>query len=517
MKLRRALASVLAIGVLGTGCVGSPPTDPAVVQPPTTSASPVLPVTDPARLNSGGELRAVVPSLPTTWNPWHPDASDPAYQNLLDPLRSRAFLLDAAGVAQADPDHIANVDVEHGSATTVRLTLNPKAVWGDGTPVTARDWIATQQAFGEQKLAKDARGWDRVAKVTAGASDNEVVIQYSGVDPDWVQPLIDGPARSENVASSKAFEEAKFRADWVAGPFVVKHIDTLTGVVTFNRNPHWWGSEPRLSHLRFRTLPYEATASSFGSDELDWLPLGLDQDAAQRVKTATDAAVQSPQGTSGRELVFGDAKVLKDIQIRRALMQAIDPIAVAKAGLPEADGEVKRWANPLLLPNQPGYTDQSVATGQGYDPAAAREGLANASWFGSLTITVPENDSRAEAEASEIAKQLADVGVTLTTTSKDGDLSLRSREISPFPFVGLADRVAGSDPNARAVAERIASETEPVRRADLAAQVARTMWLRAETLPLYAEPKMVAIKNRLANLDAPGYTLLQWENVGWAR
>ncbi len=198
-------------------------------------------------------------------------------------------------------------------------------------------------------------------------------------------------------------------------------------------------------------------------------------------------------------------------------MQAIDPIAVAKAGLPEADGEVKRWANPLLLPNQPGYTDQSVATGQGYDPAAAREGLANASWFGSLTITVPENDSRAEAEASEIAKQLADVGVTLTTTSKDGDLSLRSREISPFPFVGLADRVAGSDPNARAVAERIASETEPVRRADLAAQVARTMWLRAETLPLYAEPKMVAIKNRLANLDAPGYTLLQWENVGWAR
>ncbi len=514
--LRRALAAAIAIGLLGSGC-----TKPVETPEPVATVQPSTPVDvsslDPARLAAGGSFRASVPALPTTWNPWHPASADPSFQLLLEPLRSRAFVLDSTGVALADQDQVVEAEVSHLDATVVRLKINPKAVWGDGTPVTARDWVSTWKAFGVDRLVDDARGWDRVTDVSAGSTDRDVVVRYSTVDPDWVQPLIDGPARAESVASKAEFEWGSFRADWTAGPFVVEHIDEVQGVITLTKNPHWWGSEPRLDRLSFRVIPGREAAAAFGNDELDWLPLGLDLDAGQRVRTASDSKTHAVPGTSGRELVLGTGGALSDIAVRRAIIRAIDADAVARAGLGNFAKEAPRWANPLLLPSQPGYSDQAVATGMTYDPAAARAALSKAGWFGSLTLQVSDADLRSEREAEEIIRQLGAVGLSVSVTGKGGDLVLRSRSIPAFPLVGLEKTVAEDDPNVADVAARIASEVQPVRRADLAARVARTMWLGAESLPLYQEPNVVAAKNRLANITGAGYSNNEWENIGWAR
>ncbi len=516
MKLRKVLAAAIAIGLLGSGCTKPSETpDPvATVQPSTPADVSSL---DPARLAAGGSFRASIPSLPQTWNPWHPKSADPAFQLLLEPLRSRAFVLDSTGVALADPDQVVQAEVSHADVTVVRLSINPKAVWGDGTPVTVRDWVATWRAFGVDRLVGDTRGWDRVTDVSAGSTDRDVVVRYSTVDPDWVQPLIDGPVRAESVSSKKEFEWRAFRDDWTAGPFVVEQVDDVQGVITLTKNPHWWGSEPRLDRLTFRVVPERAAAAAFGNDELDWLSLGLDLDAVQRAGTATDSTSRVVPGTSGRELVFGSSGALSDISIRRAIVRAIDPDAVALAGLGDFAKEAPRWANPIVLPSQPGYSDQAVATGMTYDPDAARAALSKAGWFGSLTLEVADADPRTEREAEEIIRQLGAVGVTVTATTEDGDLALRSRSMPAFPLVNLDKIAPKDDPNAAEVVVRIAAEVQPVRRADLAARVARTMWLRAETLPLYQEPNIVVAKNKLANITGAGFANNEWENIGWAR
>lgn len=515
MTFRRALGSALVIGLLVVGCAGPPaaPEPAASTQPsPSVDASQL----DPARLSAGGSLRASIPSLPSTWNPWHPDASRPEFQFLLDPMRSRAFVLDPQGAAQPDPDQVVDAETTHTDVTTVRLTLNPKAVWGDGTPVTARDWIATWRAFGSGEFGEDARGWDRVADVSGGSDDRQVVVRYSTVDPDWAQPLIDGPARAESVASKEAFRWGSFRADWTAGPFVAEHVDEKQGVITLGKNPHWWGSEPRLDHIYFRVLSDAATPASFGNDELDWLTLGMDLDAAQRVRTASDAAIRVFPAPSGRELVITKKGALSDIAVRRALLRAVDPDAVAAAGLGEFAADAKRWANQLILPSQPGYSDQAVATGTTFDPSAAGAALSKAGWFGSLKLQAG-GDQRAQAEAAEIARQLEAVGLTITVVDEGGDLVLRSRTVSAFPFAELGEIVPANDPNAQSAAQRVATETQLVKRSDLAAQVARTLWLRAELLPLYQEPIVCASKNKLTNVTEGGFSHTQWENVGWAR
>ena len=62
---------------------------------------------------------------------------------------------------------------------------------------------------------------------------------------------------------------------------------------------------------------------------------------------------------------------------------------------------------------------------------------------------------------------------------------------------------------------RVASEVDPVRRADQASQLARLAWQEVVEIPLYQEPQFVAVRNGLANLGAPGYATTDWEDVGW--
>ena len=67
------------------------------------------------------------------------------------------------------------------------------------------------------------------------------------------------------------------------------------------------------------------------------------------------------------------------------------------------------------------------------------------------------------------------------------------------------------------LAARIATDPDPVRRADWATQAARVLWQGGHTLPLYQEPQVVAVKGALANLGAAGFATPQWEQVGWLR
>ena len=427
-------------------------------------------------------------------------------------MRSRAFVLDPQGAAQPDPDQVVDAETTHTDVTTVRLTLNPKAVWGDGTPVTARDWIATWRAFGSGEFGEDARGWDRVADVSGGSDDRQVVVRYSTVDPDWAQPLIDGPARAESVASKEAFRWRSFRADWTAGPFVAEHVDEKQGVITLGKNPHWWGSEPRLDHIYFRVLSDAATPASFGNDELDWLTLGMDLDAAQRVRTASDAAIRVFPAPSGRELVITKKGALSDIAVRRALLRAVDPDAVAAAGLGEFAADAKRWANQLILPSQPGYSDQAVATGTTFDPSAAGAALSKAGWFGSLKLQAG-GDQRAQAEAAEIARQLEAVGLTITVVDEGGDLVLRSRTVSAFPFAELGEIVPANDPTRDQPPS--AWRPRPAREAIRPGGPGGAHPVVASGTPsAVPEPIVCASKNKLTNVTEGGFST-QWENVGW--
>ena len=523
----RALVGALA-ALLFVACTAQPMPDPSTPPPVAADAESDVNAQPRDRLRDGGLLRFPLAELPTQWNPRHPDA-EAGTQRVLAALNPTHLTLDAAGRATPNPDFVADLAVEHGDRTVVTLDLVERAVWGDATPITAADWVATWRAASGQ--VPDLRfassdGWERVAEVREGANPRQVVVTFHDVDPDWAQPLVAGPLPAATLATADAFTWGAFEDGRHTGPFLVTHVDTVQGLVTLERNPLWWGDRPKLDTIMFRTVPEEALAAAFQHNELDAWDTGPSADRVEQAQVAADAAVREAPGVTGRVLKVSRSGALADLQVRRAVLMALDRAKVGVHDLPDGVEAPRAWSDPLVLPTQPGYVDQARATGLSSDTARAGQLLDEAGWelragrrmkegqLLTLSVLVPAGDERAAEELEDLGNQLDAVGVGVKPVTADADLTPASVRVGAFPWAQLPDAVA-TTVGAPELAEEVSDEADPVRRADQASQLARLLWQDVVTIPLYQEPEFVAVRQGLANLGAHGFATTDWEDVGW--
>ncbi|MFP5417320.1 MAG: ABC transporter substrate-binding protein [Actinomycetes bacterium] len=529
---RRRLAACLgvALAALVAGCTAQPEPTPSATQPVAANAQSDVNPMPRGQVRDGGLPRFPLAALPTQWNPRHPAAPTDGVLDLFQPLAPAHFSLDAAGRAAGNPDFVASAQASHQGPTVVTLALNPSAVWGDGQPITADDWVATWRAATGQvagvSLASTA-GWDRVAAVRAGSSATEVVVTYRGIDPDWAEALAAGPVRAASVANGAAFSWDEPNSAYLAGPFVVAHLDPVQGLVTLEPNPRWWGDPPKLERLMFRTVQPESLAASFQHNELDVWETGVSNARLQQARAAADTAVRIAPGTAGRTLRLATDGILADTALRRAVLLALDRDGVAQEALGHTVRAPLTWSNGLVLPTQPGYVDQARATGLGYDRSQAAQVLEGTGWTAAsgtrtkdgraltLTFSSSPDDPLAASELASLTTQLADVGVVLTPTQADADLTALTVPVSAFPLAHLP-AAALTDPALADPVHRVATEVDAVRRADQASQLARLLWQNVTEIPLYQSPQFVAVRNGVANLGAPGYATTHWEDVGWS-
>lgn len=529
-RWRAGIAGLVLAATL-TACTGEPQPTPTQ---PTVAANAPNDVNPAARdtLAQGGVVRLRLHDLPTQWNPHLAGDATDDLRALTEPLTAPAFLLDAAGRATPNPDVVTAVDVSHTDATRVTLTLHPEAVWGDGARVTAEDWAATWRALSGRVAGIDepaGRTWARVSDVAAGADDHTVVVTYDGICPDWAEPLVPGPLRARAVADADAFGWDLFDPARYAGPFTVTHVDARQGVVTLEPNPTWWGDAPRLTHVVYRTLTDAAAPAAFRNNELDLLGVGTARDVAEKVRGGQDTTLRTAPAPAGRLLRLNLSGLLQDDIVRRALLLGIDRSALAEADLTGLGSDATTWSDPLLLPNQPGYTDQARATGLVPDPERAAAELTADGWTPTpagvlardgrtltLTMAVPTDDPLAATEFASLADALGALGIELTpagaSTTQDADIHAVDQVKSAFPLADLSELI---DADLADHAARIGTETDVVRRADQASQLSRLLWERVDAIPLYQRPQVVAVRNRLANVGAGSFATTTWEDVGW--
>lgn len=143
---------------------------------------------DPATLRQGGNLRLALNSLPSNFNSLHIDGNVADYGNLLKWTMPRAFRVASDGSTTVNTDYFTNVEMTGTNPQTITYTINPKAVWSDGTPITWED-IASQlhATSGKDKAFQIASpsGSDRVASVTRGVDDRQAVITFAKPYSEW--------------------------------------------------------------------------------------------------------------------------------------------------------------------------------------------------------------------------------------------------------------------------------------------------------------------------------------------
>ncbi|HYI53516.1 MAG TPA: ABC transporter family substrate-binding protein, partial [Microlunatus sp.] len=374
MKARKILVAPAIAGLLILSACGGGGGDTGEEGGTTESIAPIssqdINVKDRGELAQGGTVRLDVPDFGNNWNPYNVDGNNNDLSRARRPLLPQFFNYDTKGVATPNPNWVVSAEETNASPTTVNYKLNPKAVWGDGSPIDADDMIATWKANnGEQKDFNIAstQGFDQIASITTGADKFDVTVTFKAAYPDWTQPFsYPGVAKAESVKDAATFNTGwkNLNNDWLSGPFKVESFDNSQKVLTQVPNDKWWGEKPLLDKIVFRTISPDAKAAAFANNELDGFDIGPDPDAYQRVKGVSDASIRQAAGPNFRHFTFNTkAGVLTDQKVRQAIVKGLDREAIGASDLAGIDWPVQPLNNNILLQNQEGYEDVATETG----------------------------------------------------------------------------------------------------------------------------------------------------------
>ena len=188
MMLRRFAAAALVVGLTITGCSsGEQQAPPAGGNAEVGKTNDINPQ-DPATLRQGGNLRLALTEYPSNFNSLHIDGNQADSGAMLRATMPRAFRVASDGSMTVNTDYFTDVELTSESPQVVTYTINPKAVWSDGTPITWED-IASQinATSGKNKDFRIAspNGADRVEKVTRGVDDRQAVVTFAKPFSEW--------------------------------------------------------------------------------------------------------------------------------------------------------------------------------------------------------------------------------------------------------------------------------------------------------------------------------------------
>ncbi|MFK7993127.1 MAG: ABC transporter family substrate-binding protein [Granulosicoccus sp.] len=509
-------------------------------------------------LVKGGELTLSVDSFAENWNPLHVDGNNYNYSQVREPMLPVFFDFDAKGVPTPNPDYVLSVEVISEAPTQVRYQLNPKAVWGDGSPVDGDDMVAKWRACNGERPefnCVSTESYESIESISFGENKTDVTVTYKSSFPDWSQGFSSpGVIKAESIMDAQSFNSGwtSLNNDWLSGPFKVETFDETQKVMTLVPNEKWWGEAPMLEKITWRAIAPDAKAQAFANKEIDAFDIGSDPDAFQRALRVDNAQIRKAGGPNFRHFTFNSkAGLLQDLTIRQAVVYGLDRQSIAASDLAGIDWPVKPLNNHVFLQGQSGFVDTASLTGLNYNPDKARTLLDEAGWlegedgireknneklivrFTQLaTVKASENEAlQAQSMLKEIGIQLDIVTVPVTRfgptlTGKEFEIIAFSWIGTPYPFSGIK-QIYGSKsesnfaqlslPEVDELAEQIAVETDPEKRIALANEADRIIWKNVHTLPLYQRPELIATRSDLANYGASGLSSLHWENVGFTQ
>ncbi|MGH3525532.1 MAG: ABC transporter substrate-binding protein, partial [Mycobacterium sp.] len=250
----------LAVGLTLGGC------SPAADDLPATGDSAVLGTTsdinsqNPATLREGGNLRLALAEFPSNFSTLHIDGNVADSANMLKATMPRAFVIGPDGSATVNTDYFSSVELTGTKPQVVTYTINPKAMWSDGTPISWED-IASQihatSGVDEAFAIAGTNGSERVASVTRGVDDRQAVVTFAKPYAPW-RGMFAGNTMllpKSMTATPDAFNKGQLeRPGPSAGPFIVSSLDRTRQRIVLTRNPKWWGRTPRLDSLTYLVL-----------------------------------------------------------------------------------------------------------------------------------------------------------------------------------------------------------------------------------------------------------------------
>ncbi len=508
---------------------------------------------DPATLRDGGNLRLAITSFPPNFNVMNIDGNTSDVGSVVNPTLPGAFLTQADGSLKLNTDYFTAVELTHASPQVVTFTINPKAVWSDGTPITWEDLKSEVDACsGRDKrfLTASKAGFERVKSVTKGVDDRQAVITFAQPYAEWRGMFAGGMQPRSMTANPDVFNKGQLNVPGPsAGPFVVSRIDHSAQRIVLTRNPRWWGSQPRLNSITFLVLDSAAVIPALQNNAIDAAGVATLDDMVTAQRTP-GVVIRSAPAPTWYHFTFNGAagSILADEKLRLAICRGIDRqaiVTVVQHGLTDHPAPLD---NHIYVVGQKGYRNNSAPVA--YNPDQARRDLDTLGWKLNGSVRQKDGkqlvvrdvlyDSPSARQIALVAQQnLTQIGVKMVLDVKAGTgffnqyVSVGDFDMVQFGWVGDAfplsalpqiytsdgDGNFGRIGNASidAKIDQTLSELDQDAARALANQVDTMLWQEGFNLPLFQSSGDIAVRKDLANYGAFGLASAVYTAIGFAR
>jgi len=550
--VRRLALLALAVVLIVSGCANGYQDLPEARAAAVGTTSDINP-RDPSTLRDGGNLRLALTEFPANFNELNIDGNTSDTASIVNPTLPGAFITQADGSLKLNTDYFLGAELTGSNPQVVTYTINPKATWNDGTPITWEDLKATVDACsGKDKryLIASRAGFERVESVTRGVDDRQAVITFAQPYSEWQAMFAGGMQPRSMMANPDVFNTGQLDAPGPsAGPFVVSTLDRAAQRIVLTRNPRWWGRKPRLDSITFLVLDASAIIPALQNKDIDAAGVGSLDDMVTAQRTP-GISIRRAAAPSWYHFTFNGApgSIVADERLRLAICRGINRQAIVDVVQHGLTSHPAPLNNHIFVAGQLGYENNS-APGD-YDPDQARRDLDALGW--KLNGSVREKDGKQLAvrdvffdaqstrQIAMVAQQnLAQIGVKLVLDPKPGTgffsqyVAVGDFDIVQFGWVGNAfplsalpqiytsdgDSNFGKIGNATidAKIDETLTELDPNKARALANEVDRMIWQEGFNLPLFQSPGNIAIRSDLANYGAFGLADVDYPAIGFTR
>jgi len=281
---------------------------------------------------------------------------------------------------------------------TWTFTIDPRAQWSDGTPVTPEDVKKTWEIMaapdsGQGRIVQyigNVEGFTAVREQTAEEITgitivDESTLQVQLINPDsvfhWrIATTHMNPVKAEQAAADRDNFWLPENNPAVSGPYMLESFSADLQEAVMVPNPNWWMDDgPYLSRIEFRFQPDpETTSVMLQNDQVDLslggIPLAM-KDAFPDYFRPVKAfgfnvfwIAMTPEPTN-------------DLNVRKALVTAVDHDALFKAAYPLGDGA---FANQIIDPDLP--CQDTEANFYTFNPEEAKAALAASTYGGTENL-----------------------------------------------------------------------------------------------------------------------------------
>jgi peptide/nickel transport system substrate-binding protein len=511
-------------------------------------------------LKQGGTVIWSLDQFSTQWNYQEIDGPEASTNSVLGAIMPLPMVSDAKANVTADPDYISSISASTTLPLTITATLNPKAVWSDGTPITEADYAANFTACsGKVKGYQCASntGYNLVKSVSEGSSGKySVVVVFSKPFIDWKSLFNTYLYPAKYMSSVKEFNTGYLNQIPVTGgPFGNPQFNKSAQTVTVTPSTSWWGQKPLLSKIVFKALTSDAANQAFVNGEIDYnFDFSVDTADYKQNQKAIDGHITLAAGPDYRQFTVSSVHgFMQDEKVRQAVSMGTNRDALIKSDLEGIPWPIVPLDNHWFMNTQVGYQNNSGIYGK-YDPAAAEQLLTSDGFVKkngyytkngepiSLQFMIPDGIASSKNEGELFQVMMQQIGIKVHINSvpvndwSDKWLTPGNFDVAPFSWIGTPFAISSSASvylspkngggqnftgTANAQVDKLINQalvaTDQTKANSIINEADKLLYQEVHTITLFQRPQASGVTNGLANIGSFGFATPNYLTIGWMK